>query len=612
MKRTIPPAVRTAIGRTRFRLRLQRALEAWTTAGVVWALYATALVFLFKARILGLERFWLLQACGGALLLLAGLIALARRVPAARVAKRIDESHALHDRLTTALEFNAAAERTDFMRAHVEDAERHAGSVVPKRAAPYRWPRDLRALALLLACLGFTLVLRFPTRAPAAVPVKPLAKLVVDPDELEPHRALAKELQREAQEQNQPEIEKLANELNKLFDQIQKQELTRKELFAKLAELEKKYLEGMEGNFDELKKKLKKMGEEMSKEKLTEDLAKALKESDLQQAKKDMEKLAKELEKMKEKDKQALARSLKRSAKEKLDENALKKKIDENEKQIRRLKKELEKKKNDEQTKRRLQRKERQLQRLNQEQQKLAQQQRQLQRLNQEMQKAAQDLWNKLSPEAKKALQQAAQQMGKFANEQTKQSMLGKAQGQLVDLKELLRRLGQGKGQKGKLADFIMRAGGKKPGQGQGKDGKDGKDGKQGILLDPNGKDGSLVMPVPGQGQGQQPGQQGQGQDSPQGAPGNGIGTSTDPNLMGRASKLKAQHKSEMLRGKDGKGPSRSEVILGAADKGFSGQGYRKVYVDYTQIIEETLKQEDVPLGYKYFVKRYFQLIKPR
>jgi len=36
------------------------------------------------------------------------------------------------------------------------------------------------------------------------------------------------------------------------------------------------------------------------------------------------------------------------------------------------------------------------------------------------------------------------------------------------------------------------------------------------------------------------------------------------------------------------------------------------VYRDYTQVIEEALKQEDVPLGYQYFVKRYFQLIKPR
>ncbi len=612
MKRPIPDGIRSAIRRARLRLRLQRALEAWTTTGVLWALFATALVFLLKAKILGLDRFWLWQGAGAAVLFATGLIALLRPIAAARVAKQIDESHALHDRLTTALEFNSSAERTDFMRAQVEDAARHAGAVAPKRAAPYRWPRDVKAFALLLACLGFVLVLRFPTRVPAAVPVKPLAKLVVDPDELEPHRALAKDLQREAQEQNQPEIEKLANELNKLFDQIQKQELTRKELFAKLAELEKKYLDGMEGNFDELKKKLKKMGEELQKEKLTEDLAKALKETDLQQAKKDMEKLAKELEKMKEKDKQALARSLKRSAKEKLDESALKKKIEENEKQIRRLKKELEKKKNDEQAKRRLEKKERQLQRLNQEQQKLSQQQRELQRLNQELQKAAQDLWNKLSPEAQKALQQAAQQMGRFANQQSKLSMLGKAQGQLTDLKELLRRLGQGKGQKGKLADFIMRAGGKKGGQGQGQDGKDGKDGKKGMVLDPNGKDGTLVMPVPGQGQGQQSGQQGQGQDSPQGSPGNGIGTSHDPNLMGRATQLKSQHKSEMLRGKDAKGPSRSEVILGAADKGFSGQSYKRVYVDYTQIIEETLKQEDVPLGYKYFVKRYFQLIKPR
>jgi hypothetical protein len=605
-KQDIPHALRATIGRTRRRLRLQRALEAWTTGGVVWALVATALVYLFKAQLIGLDRFWLYQACAGGALLVSGLCAALQPIRAARVAKRIDESHALHDRLSTALEFSAAAagERSDFMRAEIEDAERHAAAVAPRRAAPLAWPRDIRALGLLAACLAFVVVLRFPVRVPAAVPVKPIAKLVVDPDELEPHRALAKELEREAQEQNQPEIQKLASELNKLFDQIQKQELTRKELFAKLAELEKKYLDGMEGNFDELLKKLKKMGDELKKEKLTEDLSKALRDRNLEQAKKELDKLAKDLEKMKERDKQALAKALSRTAKEKLDESALKKKIEENEKQIRRLKKELEKKKNDAETKRRLERKERQLQRLNQERQRQAQQQRQLQRLNQDLQRAAQDLWNKLSPEAKKALQQAAQQMSRFAQQQTKLSMLGKAQGQLVDLKELLRRLGQGKGQKGKLADFVMRAGGKHPGH----TGKDCKQCKQGLALDPNGKGGTLVMPG-GQAPGQQPGQ---GPDSPQGQPGNGIGTSTDPNLMGRATKLAARHKAEMLRGRDAKGPTRSEVILGAADKGFSSQHYRRVFTDYTQIIEETLKQEDVPLGYKYFVKRYFQLIKPR
>ena len=65
--------------------------------------------------------------------------------------------------------------------------------------------------------------------------------------------------------------------------------------FAKLAELEKKHFEGMEGNFDELLKRFKKMGGSLQKEKLTKDLGASLKRADLKQAKREMEKLAKHL-----------------------------------------------------------------------------------------------------------------------------------------------------------------------------------------------------------------------------------------------------------------------------------------------------------------------------
>ncbi len=605
-------ALRRTIGQTRRRLRLQRAFEALTTFGLGWALAATILVYLYKAGVVGWRRFWIAQAIAGGALLLVGLVAALRRMPALRVAKRIDDAHGLHDRIGTALQFAASPERTDFMRAQIEDAARVAPSVQARRAAPLRRPRDLPALGGLLLCLLIVILLRFPGPAPAAVPVRPVARLAVDPEELEPQRQMLKELQRQAEEQNQPEISKLANELNKLFDQIQKQELSKKELFAKIAELEKKYLDGLDGNFDELMKKLKKMSDELQKEKLTQDLAKSIKDADLKKAKEDLEKLAKEIEKLKEKEKKSLAKALDKSAKEKLDQRDLQKKKEELEKQIRRLQKQLKQQPKDEQAKRRLEKKERQLERLNRDQQQAAAQQRQLERLNRDLQKAAESLRQKLSPEAMKALQQAAKQMGRFADQLNKLQMSGKAQGQLADLKELLRRLGQGgKGQKGKLADFMMRAGGGKPGGKNGKDGKDGKgqgkDGKM-LTLGGSGKDGTLVMPVPVPGQGQQ----GQGQDNPNGQPGNGIGTSHDPNLQGKATNLKSQRRDSMLRGKESKGPTRSEVILGASDKGFSASSYRRVYHDYTQIMEEVLKQEDVPLGYQYFVKRYFQLIKPR
>ena len=604
-----------AIAATRRRIRVQRALETLTSVGLGGALAATVLVYLLKARIFSLHHFWLGLSCVGGAVLLAGLAAALRRVPAAHVAKLIDDSHDLHDRMGTALEFSQTAERTDFMRAQVEDAVRHATDVAAKRAAPLRWPRDIRALGLLLLCLAVVVVLRFPTAPPPAVAVVPVEKLEIDPEELEPHRELAKQLQKDADDGNQPELGKMAQELNKLFDQIERKELTKKELFAKLAELEKKYMDGMDGSFDDMLKKLKKVGDELQKDKLTKEIGDALKRAELKKAKEELEKLAKQIDKLKAQEKKQLARTLDKAAQQKLDKkDDLQKKKDELEKQIKRLQKQLKQNPKDEQAKRRLEKKQRQLERLNQEQQRQAEQRRQLERLNQQMQQAAESLRQKLSPEAQKALQQLAQQMGKFAQQLSKLGMQGKAQGQLSDLKELLRRLGQGqKGQQGKLQDFILRAGGSKPGQqgklGQGKDGK-GKDGKQALVLGQGGQDGTLVLPIPGQGQ--QPGKAGQGQDNPQGQPGNGIGTSTNPDFMGKASSLKSSRKDQFVRGKEGKGPTRSEVILGAAEKGFSSQSYRRVYQDYSQVIEDALKQEDVPLGYKYFVKRYFQLIKPR
>jgi hypothetical protein len=61
-----------------------------------------------------------------------------------------------------------------------------------------------------------------------------------------------------------------------------------------------------------------------------------------------------------------------------------------------------------------------------------------------------------------------------------------------------------------------------------------------------------------------------------------------------------------------GNGPSVSQVILGAADKGFVVKGYKQVYADYKTVAEEALKQDEIPAGYRFYVRRYFDLIRPR
>lgn len=61
-----------------------------------------------------------------------------------------------------------------------------------------------------------------------------------------------------------------------------------------------------------------------------------------------------------------------------------------------------------------------------------------------------------------------------------------------------------------------------------------------------------------------------------------------------------------------GQGPSNSEVILSAAERGFKGKPYKKVYTDYHTVAEQQINKDQIPDGYRFYVQRYFQLIRPR
>ena len=61
-----------------------------------------------------------------------------------------------------------------------------------------------------------------------------------------------------------------------------------------------------------------------------------------------------------------------------------------------------------------------------------------------------------------------------------------------------------------------------------------------------------------------------------------------------------------------GQGAASSEVVFGAAEQGFSGARYQKVYTQYRTVAEDVLEQDTIPAGYEFYVRRYFQLIRPR
>jgi hypothetical protein len=623
----------------RRRLRLQVAFEAGVRASVVGAALILVAVYLWRLGIL--RSPWLGIAAAFAVVLAYALARALKAIPMERVAKRIDITHQLHDRIGSAYYFSAQKEKTPFMEAAIADAR--AQTIDPRRAAPYRTPEGLSLTGVTLAIAAGVALLIFPGKnevRPIAAPRVP--HLFVDSDALTPEKDAVEELQRAAEETNDPALKEATDELNKLLQQVQNEELTRKQVFDKLSEIEKKIRPGSDGDFEELKRMLKKAGAELSKEKLTREAGQALEKEDLQQAKKELEKLAADAEKLdqekkkeNEQKREELARSLDRASKQQEQMSQEEKKRQEEEKKLkeeeRRLKKELAEKPNDQELQRKLQRNQRELQRLEKEKQQRAEQQRQLQRLQKEMQKAAEQLRQKLSPQAAEALRKAAQQLGQMENEIKKLGTGQRTQMQIAEIKEVLRRVGKSSG--GQQSSAAGRESGKGDQQGQASNGQQGQNGnspkngkgdKQGqmlrefnsraggkpnaLLLGAGNGDQRVLLPLGGKGD--QPGQMGQGQG--QELPGDGIGDQHDPNLMGDKTKIDSHRKETRVEGKEGAGPSRSETILGSADKGFSSRAYKRVYGDYSSVVEEVMSKEKVPPGYRFYVKRYFQLIKPR
>ena len=160
------------------------------------------------------------------------------------------------------------------------------------------------------------------------------------------------------------------------------------------------------------------------------------------------------------------------------------------------------------------------------------------------------------------------------------------------------------------MKDFQKRASGKAPGQGEEVlvEGQGGEKGDSQVMILGEGEGTVLIPGLGGKPPGDKSGQ-GQGQGQPGG---DSAGTQHDPNLLGNPTQLDAKRRLTKVTGKEGAGPTRSETILGAAERGFASAPYRQVYKDYTGVSEQVMSKERVPPGYRFYVKRYFQMIKPR
>jgi len=628
--------INSAIARAQRRLRLQSALEL-STFGVIYASAVIAgAVYAVRTDAITAETGWLLSAVGLAGIAVAAIIGWARRVPTAVAATRIDRASDLHDRLASATEFverlktedDLDPEVADLMELAIEDAVRALPKADVKLATPFRPPRDTYPALAFAGIAALLAGLYYPAPATSAQipgpsihdtgePAGPENPVALDEDDIEYTEELLDELRRRANETKDPHLQKFVNDVDALLKKAKSGELSKEQLLDKLAELENKYMEGSSQDADKSKKELAKTGKELQKSPETKALGKALEKGDLEKAQKELEKLAKQLEnnKLSPKKQEKIAKAMKKATeafekREQKKEKREQEQIDRMKKQVEKLKRRKEKEQNPqkkEQLARRQEQKQRELKKLERKrnERKKSEQSRAVKELHRNMKKASEQMRKQRNQSqeqkqqqqklAARSLRRAAKDTGKVDREQRKVTNQKKVASQLSDLREAMRRARK-RGRSGprdlfgknrRNGDFRKRARGKrgsrkawrrgqgqKPGQGKGK-----------------GKG-------QGQGQGQQPG-------------GEQYGDGHDPDLMGDPTAKSGNTSDEDLQGVQGKGASTRETILTAATKGFSSRSYRNVYAKYKTIVEEVMRTEKVPSGYKYYVKRYFLKIKP-
>ena len=94
-------------------------------------------------------------------------------------------------------------------------------------------------------------------------------------------------------------------------------------------------------------------------------------------------------------------------------------------------------------------------------------------------------------------------------------------------------------------------------------------------------------------------------------SPSNSAGLGTDPNPFGKLTTLDSSLQLEHITGVQGEGASAVQTSQSSAEEQGSAVSYKEVYTKYQKLSEDALSQEEIPLGYKFYVKRYFESIKP-
>lgn len=640
--------------RVALRVRMQRCLDALCLAFPTGCTLASLHLILAKSAValgLSLPAFDLragLLWLAAIPLAFATLALLSQRVAPEASARRIDISHQLADTLESALEFarKPADAQHPFERATIARALSLASDVDPRRAAPLHRPRALPWGVPALVVLGSALWWPGPsaTEATRTQAPPPTTRALLSEDDAEAFGEAAEGALREA-DAAPPELKAKIAAYNELVARVAAGELTPDEAQSALSELERGLRNASQADLDAMQAAMAQLAEQLGNARITKSLAEALSAAEAERAAAAMAELSQRMADPTDnpRDERALSEAL-AQAEQVPDAAAGQQTRTQLEQEIKRL---LEHKRAREQRgqdathdQRLLKQKQRKLEALRKQASREAQARRRLEQLRKALGDASRQLRARQRNQAGEAMQRARRELERMAAQQRAARAGARLAQQAAQLGRVMQgRLGQGSegqpgdrgnqdqpGQAGQgrrlsVARFARSARGEKSGAGRRPD-QPGQPGQG-----QNGRKPGDPRPG-GPGQAAQPGERaerlivadGEGatplvslDDTPQSEPGDGAGLGDDkPVSDKRASAMETRGETTQVRGQAQRGPTRSEVIREAGSAGFASEPYRDVHADYQKHAESVIERDRVPPGYRFYVRRYFQLIRPR
>lgn len=617
-------SIRHNIRRAERRMRMTRALWRMPTALTV-ALTATGAVLAVRKvtpDAISESGAWAVMAGAGLSVLVAGLVAWWRTLPPYAGALVLDRYHSLRGRLSNAVAFEDGEQTpTPWRCAAVDDAYRAIGELEPRAAVPFRWPAEFGvSLAVGLAVFAlasFEVSVVEPLHAEARLAQLERDPLLFSEDDLEALRASLDVLA----ESTSPDVKQAVERFNQLIEDLAQRRLQRSEAFRRMSEIEDKLLRGARADRLATDEALRDTAKELEKSELARPVADALKKGHLAEAEKRMRQLADRLRmsgtKSDKKQIERLRKALERAASHRKEAlSQIDEKRAERRKQLLKKKRELEAKpRPDHEERRLLKKKRRQLERLERKREQQQRAMRRLSRLDRQLAKAAQDLMRDLGVSASD-LDRAAEDLHRLKQQRMGDEDKERLRRRLEQLRQLIRQQGKGGARRlQRLTRFGKRArGGKKrsgrPGRGD-RQGKGAGEAQRpgGVVFGPGGQ----PIPVPGgAGASAGPGGESPGGGGDKGG-GRAWGSGAGGEPKGKHTDIKGQSVDVRAEAVDTKqGHSNAEVIHSAGQRGFSSQPYRQVYKKYQTVAEGQIDKEKIPDGMRFYVRRYFQLIRPR